>query len=578
MTSPRKIILACGQCPGDIVMLTAAVRDLHAAHPGKFVTDVRTPCPALWEHNPHITPLREDEAERVEMKYELIHRSNTHPYHFIHGFRVWLEEKLGVAIPPGPFKGDIHLSDDERRWMSQVEESLGTGARYWIVVAGGKFDFTAKWWAPERYQEVVDHFAGRIQFVQVGEKGHHHPPLRGVLDLRGKTDLRQLVRLVHHADGVLCPVTSLMHLAAAVPVKPGRLKNRACVVIAGGREPSQWEAYPHHQYLHTNGALMCCDNGGCWKSRVTPLGDGKPQDKSLCVDPVEIAPGRHLPRCLDMISAADAIRAVEIYRPATVPATGLVIATFGSAPYVHLQLALARRFAPRMPILVHDDASGDPRLPLLCARYGAAFESTPRRLGHVPGDMTAFVAGLRWAAQIGLRNVVKFSRRWVPLVPWVGALEKLMAESGWATANARCLHHGFGFRSECVAMRVESWNRAAVIEHLTRHIEATSSLAPEVTAPHTGVLVEAVIHQCAALAAAPLSDRAAAWEKENPPLPGCGNYAVWPLMGESRVAPRHDVLWHEWTRAHEYRRALAALGHAEYDEADFINPSANLNR
>ena len=32
---------------------------------------------------------------------------------------------------------------------------------------------------------------GRIQFVQVGETGHHHPPNgRRVIDLRGKTDLR----------------------------------------------------------------------------------------------------------------------------------------------------------------------------------------------------------------------------------------------------------------------------------------------------------------------------------------------------------------------------------------------------
>ena len=122
----------------------------------------------------------------------------------------------------------------------------------------------------------------------MGEAGHHHPPLRNVLDLRGQTDLRQLVRLVYHAQGVLCPVTLLMHLAAAVETPPGMPKNRPCVVIAGGREPAQWEAYPHHQYIHTNGALMCCDHGGCWKSRVVPLGDGDEKDepRNLCVNVV----------------------------------------------------------------------------------------------------------------------------------------------------------------------------------------------------------------------------------------------------------------------------------------------------
>ena len=336
-------------------MLTAAVRDLHQNHPGKFITDVRTPCPHLWENSPYLTKLADDEAEVevIECGYPLIHRSNSGPWHFIHGFTQHLAEKLGVTIQPGEFKADIHLSAKERSWISQVQEITRAPVPFWIVAAGGKFDFTAKWWEAARYQAVVDHFAGRILFVQVGEAKHHHPPLRGVLDLRGKTDLRQLVRLMHHAQGVLCPVTLHMHLAAAVPVRAGMPKNRPCVVVAGGREPAQWEAYPHHQYIHTNGALRCCDQGGCWKARVVPLGDGDKKDepKNLCVDVVELATGRRLkgeawgrenfqrspsnaqrsesppitdhpspmttaaflPRCLDLITAEEVVRRIELY-------------------------------------------------------------------------------------------------------------------------------------------------------------------------------------------------------------------------------------------------------------------------
>ena len=58
----RQLILRSFQSPGDVLMLTAAVRDLHLAAPGQFQTDVRTSCPALWENNPHLTPLREGEA------------------------------------------------------------------------------------------------------------------------------------------------------------------------------------------------------------------------------------------------------------------------------------------------------------------------------------------------------------------------------------------------------------------------------------------------------------------------------------------------------------------------------------
>ena len=310
MAGKRKIILRNFQSPGDLVMLTAAVRDLHLAHPRRFLTDVRTSCPALWENNPWLTPLDEKDPDvRVlRAEYPLVHQSNQAPVHFIHGFADFLSRRLGVPVRPTLFKGDLHVSRLEKSWISQVHEIVGEDLPFWIVVSGGKYDFTAKWWDPRRTQRVVDHYRERLLFVQVGESGHHHPPLRGVIDLRGKTDLRQLVRLVYHSQGVLTAVNALMHLAAAVEVKGGRPQNRACVVVAGGREPSQWEAYPHHQYLHTNGALLCCDNGGCWKSRVRALGDGDEADGSLCVDPVGA-----LPRCMDLITAEDVIRRIELY-------------------------------------------------------------------------------------------------------------------------------------------------------------------------------------------------------------------------------------------------------------------------
>ena len=295
-------------------MLTAAVRDLHAHWPGQFLTDVRTPCPALWEHNPWITPIADDdgEAERVRCEYPLVHRSNQEPWHFLHGFGQHLAEQLGLPhIRPTVFRGDIHLAEEERAWMGQVQELTGRDAPYWIVVSGGKLDFTAKWWSPARMQEVVWTLGGEVDFVQVGEAGHRHPPLEGVLDLRGRTDLRQLVRLVYHSAGVICPVTLLMHLAAAVPTRPGRGLvpwARPAVVIAGGREPPHWEAYPTHQYLHSVGTLPCCAEGGCWRARTYPLGDGAPSDASLCADPV---PTSGLPRCLHEITAADVVRAVR---------------------------------------------------------------------------------------------------------------------------------------------------------------------------------------------------------------------------------------------------------------------------
>ncbi|NOX55709.1 MAG: glycosyltransferase family 9 protein, partial [Planctomycetes bacterium] len=320
----RKLILRQYQSPGDILMLTAAVRDLHRAYPGRFLTDVRTTAPEIWEHNPHITPLDEADPDVtvLDMHYPLIHQSNRAPYHFIHGFVQYLESVLGLKIPVTEFKGDVHLSEEEKRWMSQVEE-LGHRGEFWIIVAGGKYDFTAKWWDPARYQKVVDHFQGRIQFVQCGADGDWHPPLKNVIDLVGKTDIRQFIRLMYHASGVVCPVTFAMHLASAVETKPGTRRDRPCVVIAGGREPPHWEAYPHHQFLSTNGALRCCEGGGCWRARCQRVGDRHPKDYfDLCVDPVPVSPDLCIPRCMDMITADDVIRRIELYCQERTPRRG----------------------------------------------------------------------------------------------------------------------------------------------------------------------------------------------------------------------------------------------------------------
>jgi FkbM family methyltransferase len=296
-------------------MLTAAVRDLHMAHRGEFETDVRTSVDAIWQHNPNITPLNEGDpsVQSIDMHYPLIHESNQRPYHFIHGYPQFLEQQLGLKIPVTRFCGDIHLSPEERQAPPPGAE-LGVPEHFWIVIAGGKYDFTAKWWNPESSQAVVDHFEGKIQFVQCGEAGHWHPPLERVVNLVGKTDTRQFIRLMHHADGVLCPVTFAMHLAAAVETKPGRPRHRPCVVVAGGREPAHWEAYSHHQFISTVGALPCCADGGCWKSRCQTVSDGDPKDHhDVCLNPVQVRSDLRIPRCMELVTPQQVIERIELY-------------------------------------------------------------------------------------------------------------------------------------------------------------------------------------------------------------------------------------------------------------------------
>ncbi len=338
---PTRLILRSFQCPGDVVVLTAAVRELHRQYPGRYQTDVRTSTPAIWENNPYLTAIADNDAEArsIEMHYPLINQSNQRPMHFLEGYCDYLAAQLGLpSLRPQEFRGDIHLSDQERGWMNQVQETTGFNGRFWLINAGSKRDFTCKQWPLANYQAVVDRFRGRLVFVQIGSTEHNHAPLEHVIDLRGKTDHRQLIRLVHHSAGVLTGVSYPMHLAAAVPCRPlapqaepaspnreafheGRdppqvprrsahgvsgLRLRPCVVINGGREPPHWEQYPGHQYLHTIGSLDCCATGGCWKSRATPLGDGDHKDRDLCQQPVD----GH-PRCMWLIRPTEVVYAIE---------------------------------------------------------------------------------------------------------------------------------------------------------------------------------------------------------------------------------------------------------------------------
>lgn len=309
---PRKLILTNFQAPGDVVMLTAAVRDLHLTYPGQFLTDVRTPFPELWENNPFLTSLEEwqSDVDVIPCYYPLIDRANQVPRHFVEGFSDFLNGILGVSIEVKAFHGDIHLSQAEKGASSPLKEIMERELPFWILVAGGKSDYTIKWWSAERFQKVVDELREEVLFVQVGSSDDHHPDLEGVLDLRGKTNLRDLIRLVYHSEGVVSPVTMAMHLAAAVEVRSGVNRSRPCVVVAGGREPPTWEAYPSHQFLHTVGALECCATGGCWRARTIPLYDGssKDADRQLCLDVVD-----SLPRCMAMIESTDVVRAVRRY-------------------------------------------------------------------------------------------------------------------------------------------------------------------------------------------------------------------------------------------------------------------------
>jgi len=235
----------------------------------------------------------------IRMHYPAVHDSNTRGIHFMQGWCEFLGKALGVNVPL--------LTNKPCLFFKDTAPPIGD---YWVVCSGGKRDFTNKLWGHGNYQEVIHRLAGRVKFVQVGgakpvipwakeTKGSQedfHAPLDATENMIGKTTLRELFDVVRGSRGVLCGVSLLMHVAAAL--------DKPAIVIAGGREPVAWNAYPLQQYLHTVGMLQCPDlqgkqGGACWRYRVRPLNDGMMYDENTCV-----RPAGEIPECMQLIRPA----------------------------------------------------------------------------------------------------------------------------------------------------------------------------------------------------------------------------------------------------------------------------------
>ena len=194
--NPMRIIVTQHHSPGDILMLTAAIRDIHKQYPNLFVTVVRVTIPELFDSNPYITSCKiEDERTLVwEALYPLIQKSNALNKHFVYAFHDHFERLTGLRVKMTAAKPDVHISSEELTWSSRMWELFADDRPYWIIDAGRKSDFTTKHWEVARFQEVVDAFP-HMTFVQVGASNHHHPALVGpnLINEVGKTTIRQFV-------------------------------------------------------------------------------------------------------------------------------------------------------------------------------------------------------------------------------------------------------------------------------------------------------------------------------------------------------------------------------------------------
>jgi hypothetical protein len=314
--------------PGDVVVLTGFARDLVRAHGDRYEVLVATGHRELWAGNPHVRAAgRYAQGHFPDIDYLAINYGpglfevcRQEPVHYVTWAHRDCREKLGLEVPVTRPHGDIHLQDSERR------PHPSTPPRYWAIFPGSKSDMPTKAWPAAYWQQLVHTLKLRgIPCVQVGQRAggppkarNLQPDLHGTVDLTGRTNLREVVRLAHHAEGVICHVSFPMHLAAAL--------GKPCVVLGGGRENACWEAYQRdnpglvcpdklpvpHRYLHTLGLLDCSATDPRYQTGCHALSLDSAGRRKLCCHRETVA-GQTVPLCLAMIEPEHALEAVVSY-------------------------------------------------------------------------------------------------------------------------------------------------------------------------------------------------------------------------------------------------------------------------
>ena len=316
---PTDIILKWRYCVGDAIVISGIIRDLHLAHPGKYRTGIVTACQDIFWHNPYIAasvgygnhkPNGFRKAQIINVNLSTPQSIEDGSWYFARAFAQSICDQLHIEIPQTRPHGDLYLSDEE----SAIDPSAITGSsRYALLAASYKSECGVKKWPGSYWQKVAD---GLIRMgitpVQIGHKveGQHIAwPLRGVVNLLGKTSLRQLMVLARGAVVSISAISMLQHVAAALRKQGGGLCPAIC--IAGGRESRFCAQGPATMMLSVvGGSLPCCNLRGCWKHDV----DGKPKPENPadrnCLRPLKLD-GHNFGECMTKITPELVIEAVQ---------------------------------------------------------------------------------------------------------------------------------------------------------------------------------------------------------------------------------------------------------------------------
>ena len=239
------------------------------------------------------------------------------------------------------------------------------------------------------------------------------------------------------------------------------------------------------------------------------------------------------------------------------PSLGVVISTYGSIPFLDLNLHYLVN-VNRLRVLIHDDCSPmRDELIALCQRYSPYVDlySTSERMWHkekigVIGDTNSFLVGLQWAHQNRFDLLLKLSRRMVVLKEFATDLKRLAVESDGFTFGNYCESDDFPLRTECMAMCVKAWTHDFPMNQLNTMVYAKLP-----------VFAEYWFHDLARmLAYANASERYRRYADTHRIGASHDGFVRWDgLLGKDRYTPNPGALWHNCNPLEDYYNAARAV-------------------
>lgn len=241
---------------GDALLLTTIAREFVLR--GRQKIGIVASHPELYHNNNDISYVIDEDSYTPSLYSRRVMKI-LYPYY--HEFETGYEGDkfnpikyhiLEIMIAKSGITGSVSLRP--YIFLTKEEKEYGQFSENQIAIqissTGGNDKKINKEWYPYRFQQIIDKYKNKYQFIQIGTL--FDDKLDNVIDFRGKTSLRQSAAILKNSMLFIGLEGFLMHLARAVDTRS--------VIILGGRSRPRDTGYICNENIYT--PLPCAP---CWR-------------------------------------------------------------------------------------------------------------------------------------------------------------------------------------------------------------------------------------------------------------------------------------------------------------------------